>query len=505
MRLSDAQKMYDADTNAIHKEGIPSLYLMENAAAHVARAAKEIMGENLTAVIFCGAGNNGGDGIAAAEILLSQGVAVRVFLVGKREKLTHDSRAMLSRLEKAGGVLEDFDPADPSLPGLLQRCGVIVDAMFGIGLKRPLAGVPLAAVEAINASGAPVVAADIPSGVSADTGAVLGAAVKCVRTVTFSMAKPGHYLEPGCVYAGEVEVCSIGIPEKLLEESFCGVEVLLPEEITLPRRPALSHKGDYGRVLILGGSVGYTGAVNLTAAAAVRAGAGLVSLGVPESIWQVCAVKNAEAMPFPLPADGEGRFASTAMSALAARNPSCDVLAVGPGMGRGEGSREMVKELLLLSECPLVLDADALWAIADDPAILKDARGSVIITPHPGEFRRLGGVKTGERLADARAFAEEYGCITVLKGHRTVIAFPEGSAFILAAGNPGMARGGSGDVLTGILAAMLAQLPPERAVLTGCALHSMAGDACAADKGEYGMTPTDMIEALPYIMKGITL
>lgn len=504
MRLSDAQKMYDADTNAIHKVGIPSLYLMENAAGHLARAAREIMGNKPLAAVFCGAGNNGGDGIAAAEILLRQGVSVRVFLVGKREKLTHDSQAMLRRLEKAGGCLEDYDPSDAGMPALLRSCGVIVDAMFGIGLKRPLAGLPLSAVEAINASGTPVVAADIPSGVSADTGAVLGAAVQCVKTVTFSMAKPGHFLEPGCVYAGEVEVCPIGIPEELLEAAFCGTQALLPGEITLPRRPALSHKGDYGRVLILGGSVGYTGAPNLTAAAAVRAGAGLVSLGVPESIWQVCAVKNAEAMPFPLPADEDGRFSAGALSALAERNPAFDVLALGPGMGRGQGVKELVSGLLRDCGSTMVLDADALWAIADDPTVLKEAKGCVIITPHPGEFRRLGGEKTGDRLTDARSFAAEYGCITVLKGHRSVIAFPEGEACILAAGNPGMARGGSGDVLTGILAAMLGQLPAKEAVLTGCALHAMAGDACAAEKGEYGMTPTDMIEALPYIMKGIT-
>ena len=504
MRLSDAQRMYDADNTAIHVAGIPSLYLMENAAGHLARAATETMGENPSAVIFCGAGNNGGDGIAAGAILLGQGVSVRVCLVGKREKLTPDSRAMLSRLETAGGALEDFDPADETILPMLKQAGVIVDALFGIGLKRPLTGTALAAVEIINASGTPVVAADIPSGVSADTGAVLAAAVQCVRTVTFSMAKPGHYLEPGCLYAGKVEPCPIGIPAEMLEEAFCGVEAILPEEITLPRRPRLSHKGSFGRVLILGGSVGYTGAPNLAAAAAVRAGAGLVSLAVPESIWQICAGKNTEAMPFPLPADEEGRFAESAWEALEKRDPARDVLAMGPGMGRGQGVKELVQRLLTRWDCPMVLDADALWAISDDPAILKEAKAPVVITPHPGEFRRLGGEKTGDRLSDARAFAAEYGCITVLKGHRTVIAFPEGAAYILCAGNPGMARGGSGDVLTGILAAMIGQLPLERAVLTGCALHAMAGDACAEEKGEYGMTPTDMIETLPYIMKGIT-
>lgn len=504
MLLSDAQKMYDADTNAIHKGGIPSLHLMQNAAGHLARAALEVMGSNRSAVVFCGAGNNGGDGIAAAAYLLSCGVSVRVFLVGKREKLTVDSRCMLERLEKEGGALEDFDPGDETLPQRLGQAGVILDAMFGIGLRRPITGQALEAVRAINASGTPAVAADIPSGVSADTGAVLGEAVKCVRTVTFSMAKPGHFLEPGCVYAGRVEVCSIGIPRDMLAEAFCGVEAVTGRDVRLPKRPALAHKGTFGRVLVLGGSVGYTGAVNLTARAAVRAGAGLVSLGVPEDIWSVCAVKQEEAMPFPLPADGEGRFAENALEALRERDPHCDVLALGPGMGRGPGVKVLVRGLLRSCEIPIVLDADGLWAVSEDPGILKEARGPVVITPHMGEFRRLGGVKTGERLADARAFAAEYGCVTVLKGHRTVIAFPDGAAYIIAAGNPGMARGGSGDVLTGLLAAMAGQFPLREAVVMGCFLHAAAGDECAAEKGEYGMTPTDMIEKLPYIMKGIT-
>lgn len=504
MRLSDAQKMYDADTNAIHRGGIPSLHLMQNAAGHLARAALEIMGANRSAVVFCGAGNNGGDGLAAAAYLLQRGVSVRAFLVGRREKLTVDSRCMLERLEKEGGALEDFDAGDESLPTLLQNAGVIVDAMFGIGLRRPVAGQALEAVRRINASGTPVVAADIPSGVSADNGEVLGEAVRCVRTVTFSMAKPGHFLEPGCVYAGSVEVCPIGIPREMLEEAFCGVEAITDGDVRLPRRPALAHKGDFGRVLVLGGSVGYTGAPNLTARAAVRAGAGLVYLGVPESIWQVCAVKNDEAMPFPLPADEEGRFAGSALEALAGKNLACDVLAVGPGMGRGPGGKALVRGLLQSCEAPMVLDADGLWAVSDEPSVLKEAKGPVVITPHMGEFQRLGGVRTGDRLADARAFASEYGCVTVLKGHRTVAAFPEGDAYIIAAGNPGMARGGSGDVLTGILAAMIGQFPLKEAVTAACYIHAGAGDACAKDIGECGMTPTDMIEKLPYIMKGIT-
>ncbi|MBR6208248.1 MAG: NAD(P)H-hydrate dehydratase [Oscillospiraceae bacterium] len=504
MRLSNSEKMYNADASAIHVAGIPSYILMQNAAAHIARAAAEIMGQNRTAVVFCGTGNNGGDGVGAAAILCQQGVRVRALLVGRREKMTHDSLRMEERLRAAGGELEPFDPQDASLPGELRRAGAVIDALFGIGLKRDLGGDALKDVRMMNASGAGVIAADIPSGVSADSGAVLGEAVKCVRTVTFSLAKPGHFLEPGCVYCGEVEVCDIGIPPETVKAAETDTEVILPGEIRLPKRPRVSHKGDFGKLLILGGSRGYTGAPNLCARAAVRSGAGLVYLGVPEAIYPICAVKNDEAMPFPLPCDREGRLTEEAVRLALARENAPDVIVAGPGMGRSEEIRKAVRLLLREAKVPLVLDADALWAVSDEVALLADYAYPLIITPHAGEFARLGGAITGERLCDARFFARQYGCITVLKGHRTVVAMPDGRAGIIAAGNPGMAKGGSGDVLAGVLGALLGQMEPERAALTACWVHADAGDECAAQKGEYGMTPSDIIEAIPTIMKEIT-
>ena len=274
--------------------------------------------------------------------------------------------------------------------------------------------------------------------------------------------------------------------------------------VSLPRRRRDSHKGDYGRVLIAGGCVGYTGAPNLAAAAAVRAGAGLVYLAVPEAIWTVCAVKNAEAMPFPLPCDGEGKLTAQALPRLKERWDGTDVLALGPGLGRSEGTFALTQAVVEGFPGVLVLDADALWAVSRAPDMLRAAAGRTVITPHAGEFARLGGNVTGDRVTDAAAFADKYGCVTVLKGAGTVVAFPGGERYVLQAGNPGMAKGGSGDVLTGITAAMLGQLPLEKAVLTAVWLHSAAADACAAERGEYGMTPTDVIEKLPFIMKEIT-
>lgn len=283
-----------------------------------------------------------------------------------------------------------------------------------------------------------------------------------------------------------------GIPEKWL--SHPDTSVLLPEDRSLPVRPRDSHKGDYGRVLILGGAVGYTGAVSMCAHAAVRSGAGLVSVGVPETIWPILAVKQDVAMPFP--AD---TFRDTAEKLT-----RCDVCVIGPGMGRDRARLQLARDVLEAVTVPTVADADALFALSRDMGILKRTKAPLILTPHAGEFTRMGGVLTDDRAADARHFVSAHGCTLVLKGHRTVIAFPEGDAHILAAGNPGMSKGGSGDVLAGVLGAMLGQLPLHEAVLTGTCVHAAAGDLCAKELGEYGMTPTDMIRALPAVTKSMT-
>jgi len=272
-------------------------------------------------------------------------------------------------------------------------------------------------------------------------------------------------------------------------------------QVRLPRRRAESHKGDYGRLLILGGCVGYTGAPTLCARAAVRAGAGLVYLGVPAPIYEVTAVKNDEAMPFPLPAGEDGRFLPEAAEAVKARMEACDVCAVGPGMGRGAGPEALVRLALETFPGPLVLDADGLNALAGMPDALKARRALTVLTPHAGEFARLGGALTGDTAADALRFSEAYGCVTLLKGHRSAAAWPDGTVYVSTHGNPGMAKGGSGDVLTGVLAALLGQLPAREAVAAGLHLHSLAGDLCRDRLGEYAMTATDLIETLPAAAK----
>ena len=268
-------------------------------------------------------------------------------------------------------------------------------------------------------------------------------------------------------------------------------------EVRLPKRRPDTHKGDYGKLLIVGGAVGYTGAPTMCARAAVRAGAGLVYLGVPAAIYDITAVKNDEAMPFPLPADGDGAVAPEAAETVLERLQGCDVCALGPGMGKGEGTSAVVRAVLESASVPLVLDADALNVLRPMLPLLRAYPGTAVLTPHAGEFARLGGVLTDDPAADALRFAREWNCVLILKGHRSAVAFPSGEVYITTHGNPGMAKGGSGDVLTGVIAAMLGQLPAQCAVTTGVYLHSLAGDLCAARLGEYAMTATDLIETLP--------
>ena len=442
MKLSSAAAMRQADHVAIVERGIPSDELMMTAAGYVADAALEFVGQHFRAIIFCGSGNNGGDGVAAAVHLIPKGVSCRVLLVGSRERMTGDTREMERRLQALGGVLEDFDPQDATLPGQLAEADVLIDAMFGIGLNSALRGKALAAVKLINACKTPVVAADIASGVEADSGRILGDAVQATTTVTFSMAKPGHVLEPGCVCCGELQVKDIGIPEDLVSAAAePDMEAVAEADVSLPQRARLSHKGNYGKLLIVAGSVGYTGAPVLCASAACRSGAGLVWLGVPEPIYSIEAIKANEAMPFPLTATGGG-LCIAAKDAILTRLQSCDTLVIGPGLGRAEESLALVREVLAAAETPVVVDADGLTALAGHLACLQAAKAPVILTPHEGEFVRMGGVLTGDRAADARAFAVQNHCILVLKGHRTLCAFPDGMVFVNTTGNPGMATGG---------------------------------------------------------------
>jgi len=490
--------MREMDAYAIKDLGIPGTMLMLNAAGHIANVALENLPLGGCAAVFCGVGNNGGDGIGAAAILLGKGVRLRVFLIGNAEKLTADSREMLRRLDSIGGVLEQFADSE-DIRDFTNDCDLIIDAIFGIGLNSPLRGDALLAVNMINASRARVISADIASGVLADTGAAPGAAVTADVTVTFSLAKPGHFVEPGCTHCGELRVCDIGIPRDLVDGAVSHVFSVSCEDVALPRRRPDSHKGDYGRCLIIAGSVGYTGAPALSTRAASRMGSGLVYLGVPEPVYDILAVKLDEEMPFPLPADKQGRLAANAAGEILHRAEACDVCLIGPGLGRSPEISELVLSTIRLVKTPVILDADGLNAIASSPEVFGQAECPLILTPHPGEFARLGGdLTSGDRLLAARMFAHSNNCILVLKGHRTITAMPDGTAYINTTGNPAMAKGGSGDVLAGMIAALIGQkFSIKDAVLTAVYAHGLAGDMCAEEYGEYSVVAGDLISMLP--------
>ena len=518
MKLFTAAQMKEIDRVAIQERGIPSTLLMERAARAIVNEVLALpiprpgrqnaigwltkdgraptpeeqaefwAGRQRSAVVFCGSGNNGGDGIAAARFLLREGWKVRCVLVGKREKMTDDSREMERRLVEAGGVLEEFEAEDL---GKYLGFDVAVDALFGIGLNSALR--PDAEEAARRMKRAQwVVSADIPSGVLADTGQVPGRAVQADVTVTFSAGKPGLYVGQGAVRSGRVVVADIGIPRDLLEEG-CGTQVV--EKPSLPRRRRDAHKGDFGRLFILAGSVGYTGAPVLAARAAVRSGAGLVTLAVPQEIYPVAALKCDEAMPWPLPDDYEEILHKASV---------CDAALLGPGLGQGERAEELVLALLRDLKCPVILDADGLNILSRHIDVLDKREGLTVLTPHDGEFARLSGctLPIEDRLQAARDFAQIHRCILVLKGHRTITAAWNGRCFINTTGNPGMARGGSGDALAGLIAGLIVQKQvKENGVLDAVWLHGRAGDRAAADKGEYGMTVGDLIEQIPYAMK----
>ena len=498
MILSFSAQMREADRYAIENLGIESTVLMQNAAEHVANAAMEHLPPGKCAAVVCGTGNNGGDGIGAAAYLLRKGVPVRVFLVGNTKKITADSKEMLSRYSSLGGVTEAFCLSETIL-AYLEQCAVIIDAMFGIGLNSDLSGDARLAAEMINHSNALVISADIPSGVNADTGAVLGYAVNADITVTFTRAKPGHFIEPGCACCGQLRVRDIGIPDSAIDITDCGVYAVFAENVFLPARNPVTHKGDYGRCLIAAGSVGYTGAPALSARAASRMGAGLVYLGVPEPVYEIMAHKLDEEMPFPLPSDSKGRLAATAAGELIRRASHCDSLLIGPGLGQSDEITELVNSALQLSKTPIVLDADGINAISGNISAIRSASCPLILTPHPGEFLRLNkDFSSKDRLAAARAFAREHGCILVLKGHRTITAMPDGTAYINTTGGPALAKAGSGDVLAGMIAALVGQrLPIKDAVLTAVFLHGLAGDMCAELLSDYSVTASDVISMLP--------
>jgi NAD(P)H-hydrate epimerase len=505
MRVLNSAQMRDADRRTIEEIGISSLVLMENAGRQVVAAMEAMysdLGERQVAVL-CGRGNNGGDGLVVARTLLQRGVDVSVFLIGTVSDVRGDARTNLEILSRLG--LTAVEIADSQAWELhvseVTDCTLIVDAIFGTGLNAPLAGLMESVVADVNASGIPVIAVDLPSGLSADSAEPIGDSIEAAMTVTLAAPKLPLVLPPAETRAGDIVIADIGIPSDILDTvEGPRVELLTRagmRELITPRTPD-SHKGDYGRVLVVAGSRGKTGAAHLAASGALRSGAGLVTIATPASCQAVLAAMGPEYMTEALDeaVGGDGGIHPDNVDRVL--ELARDVIALGPGLGRAPATRAFIKALVDRATMPLVIDADGLNAFSDEPDKLAGREGrEVIITPHPGEMARLVGMSTDEvqasRLEISRNFAVAHHLYVVLKGHRTLIATPDEKVFINPTGNPGMATGGTGDVLTGMIAAWLAQLlDAEGACRLAVFLHGMAGDLAEADEGEVAMTSTDV-------------
>lgn len=507
MKLLTAAAMRELDRRTIEETGLPGAVLMENAGRGAAGIIMARFAELFPGpvAVFCGRGNNGGDGFVVARHLREAGWTVEVFLLAERADVTGDAALMLKCFAASGGeVTAVADPRQVTALASGRAYALCVDAIFGTGLGRKPEGLAAAAVDWLNCQPAPVVALDLPTGVDADTGRIPGRAVKASLTVTFAFPKVGLYSYPGAACAGEVISVPIGIPGVIAGSA--PDKVLLVDageaRTRLPRRPLDGHKGTFGHLLAVAGSPGKSGAAALTATAGLRGGAGLVTLGCPGAVQAAVAAQVPEVMTAVLEEES-GALCAAAAPALAALCAGKQALAVGPGLGTADGTGDLVRQLLAGSELPAVVDADALNHLAGHLDVLAARAGrATILTPHPGEMARLCGRDTAEIQADrlriARDFARTHGVVLVLKGARTLTAVPDGRVFINATGNAGMASGGMGDVLTGLIGALLAQgLPAEDAAVLGTYLHGLAGDRLAARMGCAGLLAGDLLTELP--------
>ena len=508
MIVATAAEMRRMDALAIERFGVPAATLMERAGSGAAAAllARFPHVRGRCVVVLAGKGNNGGDGFVVARALKRRGVRCEVFLAAKRGEIGEPARAKLLAWQRAGGRTSTVSATDLGpLARALSRAGCVVDGLFGTGLKGELGGLAAELITLVNASGLPTVALDIPSGLDADCGVPLGIAIEAELTVAFAAPKLGTVLYPGARYAGELVVVDIGIPDEAVATVAPQTEIVLAADaaaLVRPRNPE-AHKGDHGHLAVIAGGRGKIGAAVLASRAAARAGAGLVTLGCPASVQPLAAGALLEEMTWPLSDDGEGGLAFPGPPAYEEILAGKDAVAIGPGIGVAPPRCALVEWLVTSIRLPVVLDADALNCLAEaQPGPWGAPDRPRVVTPHPGEMARLVGLTAGavqaDRLAVARRLAAERCAVVVLKGARTITAEPDGRAWINLSGNPGLASGGAGDVLTGIIGSLLAQgYPAGEAARLGVFLHGWAADRIAARRGMIGMLASDVIEDLP--------
>ena len=514
MRVTTAAEMRELDRLAIDTYGIPGVVLMENAGAQVARILWQEFPDlsRRRIAVLCGPGNNGGDGFVIARYLHNASVAVRVFIVGEPERIRGEARTHLEMLRCAGIAPQAANTSESvqAVCAQLAEYDILIDALLGTGLKAGVSGFFQQVITAMNASARPVVAVDVPSGLSADVGTLLGGHVRAHLTVTMALPKQGLLLYPAAEHVGKLVVVDIGFPAAVREHESVHCHVLEPRIIAshLAGRAADTHKGSYGHLLVVAGGLGKTGAGVLASLAALRSGAGLVSYALPHSLNAAMEAKLTEVMTITLPEAEEGVLGADAAKRVMEWIEGKDALILGPGLGTHPETVRCVHDILRQVRLPVVLDADGLNALAIAPHSLGNIQAPLILTPHPGELARLRQTTTAaiqaDRLTAARETAQAYDAVVVLKGAHTIIAEPEGALHINLTGNPGMAAAGSGDVLSGVIGALLGQgYTPSVAARIGVHVHGLAGDLAAATLGERSLMAGDLVDTLPHAFQQV--
>ena len=507
MNVSFAEDMRRIDARAVSDYGLPAVALMENAGRRSAEEAAAMVGGAADKVfaVFAGGGNNGGDAFAAARHLMNMGARVKMFFTGTEERLGEAARAMYDALRAMGVEIRPLasDRDWDRLRVSLRFADAVVDGILGTGTRGELRAEAVRLIEEINAAGKPVMAIDLPSGVEADTGRIAAAAVRAQRTLALGLPKVGHLIGQGANAAGKLLVDDIGIPHALLDGEELRQSLITRETAAklLPVRARDAHKGTCGRILVLAGSLGMTGAAALAAQAALRIGAGLVTLAVPERIYPVLAAKMTEAMVVPVSDEGTGHFGGLkALESALALAAQADAVLIGPGLGRAAETSEFVRLFAADVKAPLVMDADAIYAFRSHLGDLRDLPQVPILTPHLGEFAGLLGKNTDEVAADllheAREAARAHQAVFVVKSACTIVVYPDGDAFFTTVGNAGMATAGAGDVLAGAIAGLMRQMESGMTPLVGVYAHGRAGDLAYEAHGN-GLVAGDILRRLP--------
>lgn len=515
IKILTAAQMREVDRLTVERYGVSLLIMMENAGREVYAALEKEHADlrSRRIAIVCGKGNNGGDAMVAARQLILRGIQPDIYLLARKEEVKGEARTNLEILEAMHCPVREVTTLEEwqQVAARLGRYDILVDGLLGTGLNKPVSGLYEAAIKSINAEPRlEVVAVDLPSGLSSDSGELIGEAVSADLTVALTAPKLAHIFAPACERVGRLMIAPIGTPPELLESEELYLNLVTAKDVQqeLRPRPRLSHKGDYGHILVVSGSVGKTGAAAMTGMGALRQGAGLVTVATARSALATVAGYFYELMTEPLDETAEGAISEKALERALALAASRDVLAVGPGLGTDQSTVNFVRRLISQSPVPVVIDADAINAFVGSLELLANRHGMpLVITPHPGELARLVGLSTGEvisnRIALVRKLARERALYVVLKGFRTLVGDPAGNVYVVPTGGPALATGGTGDVLTGMIAAMIVDRSRgrerknyARAIATAVYLHGLAGDLAAKSKGEEAVVAGDVLACI---------